>query len=175
MSADSPEVLVVDDLSANARLLEAMLVPHGYSVTIAASGTECLEVVATSRPDIVLLDIHMPDMSGFDVCRRLRADASTRLLPVVMVTSSADPDKVASIEAGADDVIARPFNPDELFSRVRSLLRIKSYHDTIQAQAAELAEWNAKLEERVQSQLAQLEGLDRLKRFFSAVRNRRCG
>src|ERR1700719_1823362 len=98
---------------------------------------------------------------------RLLEDPMTRLLPVVMMTSSGDQDKVDTIEAGADDFIARPFNPSELLSRVRSLLRIKTYHDTIQAQAAELAELNRTLEDRVQRQVAQLEGLDRLRRFFS--------
>ena len=86
-----------------------------------------------------------------------------------MLTSSGDQDKVNAIEAGADDFIGRPFNPQELLSRVRSLLRIKEYHDTIQKQTAELAEWNQTLEERVQSQVEQLvEGLDRLRRYFSA-------
>ena len=96
-------------------------------------------------------DIVMPDMTGYEVCRQIRADPATQLLPVVMMTSSGDQDKVDAIEAGADDFIARPFNPQELLSRVRSLLRIKEYHDTIQAQRAELAAWNGKLEERVAS------------------------
>jgi adenylate cyclase len=161
------KLLVVDDTPQNARLLEAMLSPRGYSVVLAHSGLDGLEKVRTERPDLVLLDIVMPDISGYEVCRRLRADPVTRLLPVVMMTSSGDQDKVDTIEAGADDFIARPFNPSELLSRVRSLLRIKTYHDTIQAQAAELAELNRTLEDRVQRQVAQLEGLDRLRRFFS--------
>jgi len=161
------KVLVVDDTPQNARLLEAMLSPRGYSVVLAHSGLDGLEKVRTERPDLVLLDIVMPDISGYEVCRRLREDPETRLLPVVMMTSSGDQDKVDTIEAGADDFIARPFNPSELLSRVRSLLRIKTYHDTIQAQAAELADLNRTLEDRVQRQVAELEGLDRLRRFFS--------
>jgi DNA-binding response OmpR family regulator len=161
-------LLVIDDTPQNARLLETMLAPHGYSVTLAHSGGEGLDKVRSEQPDLILLDILMPDMTGYDVCRRLREDPATRLLPVVMLTSSGDQDKVNAIEAGADDFIARPFNPQELLSRVRSLLRIKEYHDTIQAQAAELVEWNRTLEQRVQSQVAQLEGLDRLRRYFSA-------
>jgi adenylate cyclase len=161
-------LLVIDDTPENGRLLKAMLSPQGYSVSLAYSGGEGLEKVRTEHPDLVLLDIVMPDMTGYDVCRRLREDPETRLLPVVMLTSSGDQDKVDAIEAGADDFIARPFNQQELRSRLRSLLRIKEYHDIIQAQATELAEWNRTLEERVQSQLAQLEGLDRLRRFFSA-------
>jgi class 3 adenylate cyclase len=161
-------LLVVDDTPQNARLLEAILTPHGYSVALAHSGGEGLDKVRTEQPDLILLDILMPDMTGYDVCRSLREDAGTRLLPVIMLTSSGDQDKVDAIEAGADDFIARPFNQQELLSRVRSLLRIKEYHDTIQAQAAELAEWNRTLEERVTGQLALLEGLDRLRRYFSA-------
>jgi adenylate cyclase len=164
----TPRLLIVDDTPQNGRLLEAMLSPRGYTVALAHSGSEGLEKVRTECPDLVLLDILMPDMNGYEVCRRLREDPATRLLPVVMLTSSGDQDKVDAIEAGADDFIARPFNQQELLSRLRSLLRIKEYHDTIQAQAAELAEWNRTLEQRVQSQLVQLAGLDRLRRFFSA-------
>ena len=167
MTDRMPTILVVDDTPQNARLLDAMLSPHGYAVVVAHSGGDGLEKVRSERPDLILLDIVMPDMSGYDVCRRLRGDPATRLLPVVMMTSSGDQDKVAAIDAGADDFIARPFNPPELLSRVRSLLRIKTYYDTIQSQAAELAELNRTLEERVQRQVAQLEGLDRLRRFFS--------
>jgi adenylate cyclase len=161
-------LLVIDDTPQNGRLLEAMLTPHGYTVSLALSGGEGLAKLHSEPPDLVLLDILMPDMTGYDVCRRIREDPTTQLLPVVMLTSSGDQDKVNAIEAGADDFIGRPFNPQELLSRVRSLLRIKEYHDTIQKQAAELAEWNRTLEERVQSQLGQLEGLDRLRRYFSA-------
>src|SRR5207248_741874 len=94
-------------------------------------------------------------------------DPETRLLPVVMLTSSGDAEKVQAIDSGADDFIQRPFEPLELLSRVRSLLRIKRYHDTIQSQAAELAEWNRTLEERVATQVDELERLGRLRRFFS--------
>ncbi len=166
-------LLVIDDTPQNGRLLEAMLTPHGYAVALALSGGEGLAKLHSEPPDLVLLDILMPDMTGYDVCRRIREDPATQLLPVVMLTSSGDQDKVNAIEAGADDFISRPFNPQELLSRVRSLLRIKEYHDTIQKQTAELAEWNRTLEERVQSQVAQLEGLDRLRRYFSAAGSRR--
>jgi adenylate cyclase len=163
----TPRILVVDDTPQNARLLEAMLTPRGYAVVVAASGTEGLEKVKTERPDLVLLDVLMPDINGYEVCRRIRKDVETRLLPVVMLTSSGEPEKVQAIEAGADDFIIRPFQTLELLSRVKSLLRIKSYHDTIQTQAAELVQWNRTLEERVSTQVAQLERLQRLRRFFS--------
>ena len=163
----APRILVVDDTPQNRRLLEAVLSPRGYIVTAVGSGPEALDLIAADPPDLVMHDIVMPEMSGYDVCRKLRQDPATQVLPVIMLTSSGDEDKVSAIEAGADEFISRPFNNLELLARVRSLLRIKQYHDTIQSQAAELAEWNRSLEERVQSQMAQLEGLERLRRFFS--------
>ena len=124
-------------------------------------------MIAAEPPDLVLLDIVMPEMDGYEVCRILRADPATRMLPIVMLTSSGDQDKVRSIEAGADDFIARPLDHHELLARVRSLLRIKQYHDTVQAQAAELAELNRTLESRVQAQVHELDRLGRMRRFLS--------
>ena len=98
--------------------------------------------MAAEPVDLVLLDILMPEMDGYEVCRALRAEPATSFLPVVMITASGEQEKVAAIEAGADDFIAKPFDQAELLARVRSLLRIKRYHDTIEAQAAELAAWN---------------------------------
>ena len=164
--APAPRVLVVDDTPQNVRLLEAILVPRGFTVITASSGQQALDRVAEHLPDIVLLDIMMPGMDGHEVCRRLRADPVTALLPVVMVTASGDQNKVRALESGADDFIPKPVNQTELLARVRSLLRIKAYHDTIQRQAAELAEWNRTLEQRVQEQLARLERADRLKQFL---------
>ena len=160
-------ILVVDDLVQNVRLLEAVLAPRGYTVIAARSGPEALERLASLPVDLVLLDILMPGMDGYEVCRTLRADPATRLLPVVMITASGDQEKVASIEAGADDFIAKPFDQAELLARVRSLVRIKRYHDTIASQAAELAAWNRELERRVAEQVEALDRLGRLRRFLS--------
>jgi CheY-like chemotaxis protein len=145
----SERILVIDDKPQNRRLIEAMLTPYGYSVSSASSGEEALQLTASDPPDLILLDVVMPGMSGYEVCRRIRADEATRFLPVVMVTANPDQDKVAGIDAGADDFIVEPFDRHELLARVRSLLRVKSYHDTISRQAAELARLNRTLEDRV--------------------------
>jgi adenylate cyclase len=108
----------------------------------------------------------MPEMDGYAVCQQLRQTEETAVLPVIMVTSSIGPEKTKAIEAGADDFVPKPFNHDELLTRVRSLLRIKRYHDTIKAQAAELSDLNRTLEERVTSQVEELERLGQL-RFLS--------
>ena len=153
-------ILVVDDVPENVRLLEAVLIPEGYDVVTAGGGEEALALVESEHPDLVLLDILMPDLDGYAVCERVRAKEETAVLPVVMVTSSIGEDKTRAIEAGADDFIPKPFNHDELLTRVRSLLRIKRYHDTIK-------ELNRTLEERVQTQVEELERLRRLRRFLS--------
>jgi len=166
-SQSAPKILIVDDTPLNIRLLEAVLVPRGYTVVPATSGPQALELVAQDPPDLILLDILMPGMDGHEVCRRLRDDPATRLLPVVMITASGDQEKLKAIEAGADDFIPKPFNQAELLARVKSLLRIKAYHDTIEAQAAELAEWAHTLEARVHEQVAELERVGRLRRYLS--------
>ena len=147
---DEATILVVDDLPQNVRLLEAVLAPRGYTVVSATSGNEALDRARSEPVDLVLLDIVMPGMDGYEVCRTLRDDEATQFLPVVMITASGEQEKVAAIEAGADDFITKPFDQAELLARVRSLLRIKRYHDTIEAQAAELAAWNRQLEQRVE-------------------------
>jgi len=161
------KILVVDDQPQNARLLEAVLVRQGYAVAVATSGQEALAKVASERPDLVLLDVVMPGINGYEVCRLLRADPATRFLPIVMVTSSPDEDKVQAIEVGADDFIQKPFDQHELLARVHSLLRLKDYHDTIESQAAELGEWNRTLESRVHAQVEELVRLRRLRGFLS--------
>jgi adenylate cyclase len=161
-------ILVVDDTPQNIKVLDAILSPRGYRVVTARSGAEALQKVRDEAPDLVLLDILMPGMSGYEVVQRLRDDPVTRVLPIVMVTAlGAQEEKVKAIEAGADDFLTKPVNQLELLARVKSLLRIKEYHDTIQSQAAELAEWNRTLEARVQQQVQELERLARLRRFLA--------
>jgi DNA-binding response OmpR family regulator len=167
MSDDHATILVVDDVPANLRLLEAILSHRGYHVVSATDARTALELVASAQPDLVLLDVVMPEMDGYALCRRLREREDTAVLPVIMVTSSSGPEKTAAIEAGADDFIRKPLNHQELLTRVRSLLRIKRYHDTIKQQAAELRELNRTLEERVRTQVQELERLRQLRRFLS--------
>lgn len=160
-------ILVVDDVQTNRRLLEAILTANGYEVVQGASGEEALRQVAERSPDLILLDVQMPGIDGYEVCRRVRADPATSFLPIVMVTSSEGEDRAAALESGADDFIQKPFNHQELLARVRSLLRIKAYHDTVTAQTAELADLNRGLEARVSEQVAELERLQGLRRFLS--------
>src|SRR5436309_7726563 len=126
------KVLVVDDTPLNIKLLGDLLTVKGYAVSTAPNGEEALAKLASDAPDIVLLDVMMPGLSGYDVCRRIRADPATTLLPVVMVTSL-DPhtERVKGIEAGADDFLSKPIDRPELFARVKSLLRVKSLQDEV--------------------------------------------
>ncbi len=160
-------VLVVDDQPQNLRLLDAVLSPRGYTVLSASSGAEALRVLAGGGVDLVLLDILMPEMNGYEVCRRIRSDPETAFLPVVMVTASGAQERLASLQAGADDFVQKPFDQNELLARIASLARIKHYHDVVRDQAEELRRWNLELEERVHAQVAELERLGRLRRFLS--------
>lgn len=160
-------ILAVDDQPANLRLLDAVLSPRGYRVVRATSGEQALELLPSSGVDLVLLDIVMPGIDGYEVCRRIRSAPETAFLPVVMITASGNQEKTRAIEAGADDFVSKPFDQSELLARVASLARIKRYHDTITQQAAELAQWNAKLETRVLTQLGELQRMRRLRRFLS--------
>ena len=167
MPHDPILVLAVDDLEQNLRLLDAVLSPRGYGVITAASGEEALEQLERHDIDLVLLDIMMPGIDGYEVCRRIRAVPRWRFLPVVMITASGDQEKRHALEAGADDFVSKPFDQAELIARVASLARLKRYHDTIERQAAELARWNVELEARVASQVDELERVNRLRRFLS--------
>jgi adenylate cyclase len=162
------KILVVDDTARNVKLLADLLTVKGYCVVTAASGQEALAKIDAEPPDLVLLDVVMPEMSGYEVCEKLRANDATAMLPVIMVTAL-DPavERVKGIDAGADDFLSKPINQAELLARVKSLLRIKELHDIVQTQARELADWNKTLAQRVQQQMEQLERMERLKRFFS--------
>jgi adenylate cyclase len=161
-------ILIVDDTVDNIKLLSDLLEVEGYQVRSSASGPEALAALSRDPYDLVLLDILMPDMNGYEVCRRIRQDTRLATLPVVMVTAlDAKEERVKGLEAGADEFLSRPINHPELLARARSLLRIKRMHDHMQRQALELAEWAATLEQRVAREVAEVERLSRLKRFFS--------
>jgi class 3 adenylate cyclase/CheY-like chemotaxis protein len=160
-------VLAVDDQPQNLRLLDAVLAPRGYDVVPTTSGEEALRVLAEREVDLVLLDVVMPGMDGYEVCQRIRAGEATTYLPVVMITASGQQERVRALEAGADDFVTKPFDSHELLARVASLARIKRYHDTVVRQADELATWNRELEQRVQVQVEELGRLQRLSRFLA--------
>lgn len=164
----APRILVVDDQRSCIEMMAELLRSRGYQVDAALSGEQALECVRASPPDLVITDIVMPGLSGYEVCRRLRANPASALTPVVLVTSL-DPqqERITGIEAGADDFLAKPVNWPELFARVRALLKMKKLQDEVRRQAEQLQEWNLKLEQRVREQVSSIERLGRLKRFFS--------
>jgi adenylate cyclase len=163
-----PRVLIVDDNEVNRDIIVARLEAHGYETLQAADGQEALTAVAQHRPDLVLLDVMMPNIDGIEVCRRLKSDAAFPFLPVILVTAKVDSkDVVAGLDAGADEYLTKPIDQAALVARVKSVLRIKALHDQVQAQAADLANWNRTLEQRVEEQVAEIERIGRLKRFLS--------
>jgi adenylate cyclase len=161
-------VLIVDDTEMNTRLLADILGFSGYETRVAQSGQAALDAIQADRPDLVLLDVVMPGLDGFETCRRIRADAANAMMPIVMVTSlDSKPDRVRGLEAGADDFLSKPIDKHELLARVRSLMRIQSLYRTVESQRAELALLAASLETRVNAEVAKSERLSGLKRFFS--------
>jgi len=125
-----PVILVVDDLTQNNDLLEAYLTPQGYEVIKAVSGEEALEKIADNQIDLILLDVMMPGMDGFEVTRRIRQDKKNKLMPIILVTALKETeDRIKGIQAGCDDYISKPFNKMELLARIQSLLKVKAYND----------------------------------------------
>ena len=137
---ESGKILVVDDQPLNVELLEADLLAHGYEVVTAYDGKSALEKVANESPDLILLDVMMPGMDGFEVCRRLKIDQETLLIPIVMVTAlSARDDRIRGIEVGVDDFLTKPYDKQELQARVKSLLRVKMFTDELEKAEAVIA------------------------------------
>jgi adenylate cyclase len=164
---DVPLILAVDDTPQNLDLIARRLRSQGYEVATAADGEEALIRVAELEPDLILLDIMMPRLDGIETVRRLKADPIHRHIPVILVTAKSDPrDVVEGLDAGGDDYLTKPIDHAALLARVRSMLRIKALHDTVQDQARELAEWNRLLQRRVAEQVEQIGRMERLRRFL---------
>jgi len=135
----SGKILVVDDKIQNVELLEADLMSSGYEVIPAYDGASALELVKAENPDLILLDVMMPGMDGFEVCRRLKSDEETMLIPIVMVTAlSNKADRLKGIDAGVDDFLTKPYDKQVLKARVKSLLRVKYYTDELERAEAVL-------------------------------------
>jgi class 3 adenylate cyclase len=170
-----PRILIVDDNPENLDILRTRLAVHGYEILTATDGEEALAMAQGKQPDLILLDVMMPKMDGFEVCRHLRADPALPFMPIILVTAKAgSKDIVAGLEAGGDEYLTKPVDQAALVARVKSMLRIKALHDRVQeqtarleAQAIQLAEWNRTLEHRVAEQLTELERVGRLKRFLA--------
>ena len=161
-------ILVVDDNETNRDILVTRLEKNGYQTLQAADGEEALASVAQYRPDLILLDVEMPKLDGFEVCRRLRKDPAMPFIPIILCTArAASQDVVNGLDAGADEYLTKPIDQAALVARVRSMLRIKELHDQVQAQAKDLAAWNQTLEQRVNDQVGELDRMNRLKGFLS--------
>lgn len=167
-----PRILVADDDRRNRHLLEAVLVPEGYAVVCAEDGQETLDLVGEEPPDLILLDVMMPRLDGFETVQRLKRNPDTRTIPVVMVTAlQSVEDRVRSIDAGADDFLSKPIDLTELRARVASLLKVKAYNDYMRNHQAELEREVAKHTEKLREafEKARLASLDTITRLATAA------
>jgi len=162
-------ILVVDDQTQNNDLLEAYLVPEGYEIIKTTSGEEALAKLANTEIDLILLDVMMPGMDGFEVTRRIRQDKKNKLMPIILVTALKETeDRIQGIKAGCDDYISKPFDKMELFARIQSLLKIKAYND-------QMSNYRKELESEVINMTDELKqnntALDEQKARLSAIIN----
>jgi PAS domain S-box-containing protein len=167
-------ILVVDDTTANLQLLTKLLTGHGYAVYPASDGELALEFVRTTLPDLILLDIRMPGMDGFEVCRRLKEDERTRDIPVIFISILEDErDKVAGFRQGAVDYITKPFQPEEILVRIQTHLRLRELTERLELKVAErtceLASMNRVLHEEIRDRIRAEESLRRLNRELRAI------
>jgi len=165
-------ILVVDDEERNLRLMEALLIPFGFEVTFARDGKEALKKVQEEPPDVILLDVMMPKMDGFEAVRRLKENEETRGIPVVMVTSLKEvEDRVRALEAGADDFLTKPVEKTELRARVQSSLKVKAYYDHMRDYQKELEAEVAKKTKQLRLSFEKIKGasLDTIHRLSKAA------
>ncbi|MBT6339670.1 MAG: response regulator, partial [Desulfobacula sp.] len=149
-NSGSGRILVVDDEARNLRMMEAMLISKGYDAVLVESGKQAIDIIKTCLPDVILLDVMMPGMNGFEVAQVLKANNETCHIPIVMVTSLYDvEDRVKAFEAGADDFLSKPVDKTELIARVRSLIKVKAFHD-------HLINYQTRLENEVEKRTKQL-------------------
>ena len=163
-----PRILIADDNAANVDILATRLGGQGYEILTAIDGEQALTVARCELPDLILLDVMMPKHDGFEVCRILKRDESLPFMPIILVTAKGDSrDIVAGLESGGDEYLTKPVDHAALMARVKSILRLKALHDTVQDQARQLSEWNRTLEARVADQLLEIQRISRLKRFLA--------
>ena len=144
------KILIVDDEPFNLDLLEQELSDYDYQIARAGDGVEALEKIQSFAPDVILLDYMMPRMNGLEVVKQLRTSPQHQSIPVILLTAKAtQEDKVAGLDAGADDYVTKPFDSIELLARVRAMMRLKQMHDTLE-------EWNRTLAETVKKQVSEL-------------------
>ena len=169
MERSRPTILVVDDMPENIALMRRLLTPKGYTVAEAIGGAQALEMVASNPPDVILLDLVMPEMNGFDVCDQLKRNLATRHIPIIIITGVAEhAANIRALEAGVDDFLTRPIDPVLLDARIRSSVKSKSLQDQVIKYQKRLENDNVALEERVRLRTAQLERTQQVTMFSMA-------
>ena len=144
---DTPTILIVDDEEINVKLIKGMLSQENYNIFGAFSGQEALSMLTSISPDLIMLDVMMPEMDGFELCRKIKQNENTQIIPVLMVTALREKKhRLMAMDCGADDFLSKPVERTELKIRVKSLLRIKNYHDELYKRYEEISQKNDKLQ-----------------------------